>query len=190
MAARKIIILLASVRDGRKSDRVGLFFKNFLERQKDFQPELLDLKEYNFPVFSERLKYTKSPDEKMLRFAEKISTADGVLIVTPEYNGGYPAALKNVTDLLYDEWKRKPIAIATVSSGPFGGAQVMTSLVFTLWKIGVWLVPAMFPVTKVQETFDEKGVPADKEATEKRALTFITELAFCIDAQRAASTNN
>jgi len=187
MPGRKIIILLASVREGRKSDRVGLFFKDFLENKKDFEPEILDLREYDFPVFHERLKYTKSPTEKMLRFADKIRGADGVLIVTPEYNGGYPSALKNVTDLLYDEWKRKPIAIATASSGSFGGAQVMTSLTFTLWKIGVWLVPAMFPVPKVQDAFDEKGIPSDKEETEKRADNFIKELAFCIDAQRAVS---
>jgi NAD(P)H-dependent FMN reductase len=189
MPARKVIILVASVREGRKSNRVGLFFRNFLSHEKDFQPEILDLKEYDFPVFHERLKFTKSPGEKVLMFAEKIKSADGVVIVTPEYNGGYPAALKNVTDLLYDEWKRKPVAIVTVSSGPFGGAQVMTSLTFTLWKIGVWLVPAMFPVPKVEDAFDENGVPSDKEGTEKRAHAFVKELAFCIDAQKAMSQN-
>jgi NAD(P)H-dependent FMN reductase len=187
MSSRKVIILLASVREGRKSDRVGLFFKKLLESEKDFTPEILDLKDYHFPVFTERLKFTKSPDDKMLKFASKIREADGVLIVTPEYNGGYPAALKNVTDFLYDEWKRKPVAISTVSAGPFGGSQVITSLTFTLFKIGVWLVPAMFPVVKVQETFDENGVPADKEGVEKRAHAFVAELAFCIDAQKAVA---
>ncbi|MGV2480467.1 UNVERIFIED_CONTAM: NAD(P)H-dependent oxidoreductase, partial [Salmonella enterica subsp. enterica serovar Weltevreden] len=69
----------------------------------------------------------ENPTQEMLQLAKTITEVDGVIIVTPEYNGGYPASLKNVIDLLYAEWKRKPIAIATVSAGPFGGSQVVTS---------------------------------------------------------------
>ena len=65
-----------------------------------------DLKEYDFPLFDERLQFQESPSQKMLDFSEKIKAADGVLVVTPEYNGGYPASLKNVIDLLHPEWKR------------------------------------------------------------------------------------
>ena len=141
------------------------------------------MNEYLFPVFDERLKYQKNPSAEMLEFADKIKLADGVLIVTPEYNGGYPASLKNIIDLLYDEWYRKPIAISTVSNGIFGGSQVITSLQFSLWKIRAWTVPAMFPVPKVQDAFDENGNPADKTATDKRAAAFINELLWCVEAK-------
>jgi len=104
------------------------------------------------------------------------------LIVTPEYNGGYPAALKNVVDLLYEEWHRKPIAISTVSDGIFGGTQVITSIQFTLWKIRAWTVPAMFPVPKVREMFDENGNAVDKAAVDKRAKGFVDELVWCMTA--------
>jgi len=107
-----------------------------------------------------------------------------VIIVTPEYNGGYPASLKNVIDLLYDEWYKKPIAISTVSEGNFAGMQVITSLQFSLWKIGAWTVPAMFPVANVDKSFDEKGAPTEKEATEKKAANFIKEILWCIDAKK------
>jgi len=70
----------------------------------------------------------KDPTAAVLEFADKISNAVGVIIVTPEYNSGYPASLKNAMDLLYAEWRRKPVALATVSNGQFGGAQVTTSL--------------------------------------------------------------
>jgi NAD(P)H-dependent FMN reductase len=106
------------------------------------------------------------------------------VVVTPEYNGGYPASLKNVVDLLYEEWRRKPIAISTVSNGPFGGTQVITSLQFTLWKIRAWTVPAMFPVPMVGDAFDEAGNPADKAGTDKRARGFISELLWCMEASR------
>ncbi len=119
----------------------------------------------------------------MLDFATKIKTSDGVLIVTPEYNGGYPASLKNVIDLLYDEWHRKPIAIATVSDGAFGGTQVIISLQFSLWKIRAWTVPARFQVSKVNESFDENGKATDQAATDKRAAEFIKELLWCVVAK-------
>ena len=178
-----IAILSSSVRTGRKSDRVALYFKNYLETNKIATVEILDLEKYNFPLFNERLRLQTNPSESALDFANKIKLADGVLIVTPEYNGGYPASLKNVIDLLYDEWHRKPIAISTVSSGAFGGSQVITSLQFTLWKIRAWTVPAMFPVSKVEESFDELGNAVDKPATDKRATSFINELLWCMEAK-------
>ena len=177
-----VAIISSSVRIGRNSHRVALYFKNYLEENKLATVEILDLMEYQFPVFDERLRFQKEPTQKMLDFAGKIKAANGVLIVTPEYNGGYPASLKNVVDLLYDEWHRKPIAISTVSNGIFGGTQVITSLQFSLWKIRAWTVPAMFPVPKAQDAFDEKGVPVDKAGTDKRAQAFLAELTWCMDA--------
>lgn len=177
-----IAIISASVRLGRNSHRVALYFRNFLLRQNIATVEILDLNAYQFPLFTERLKYQAAPSPDILDFAQRVRTADGILIVTPEYNGGYPASLKNVIDLLYDEWFRKPIAIATVSDGIFGGTQVITSLLFTLWKIRAWVVPARFPVPKAETAFDEDGHPIEKE-TDERATTFINELLWCVLAK-------
>ena len=178
-----IAIISSSVRTGRNSHRTALYFKNYIEENNIATVEILDLNQYKFPLFDERLRFQKNPAENVLEFADKIKSADGVLIVTPEYNGGYPASLKNVIDLLYNEWHRKPIAISTSSDGVFGGTQVITSLQFSLWKIRAWPVPAMFPVPKVQETFDENGAPADKKSIDKRAAIFINELMWCIEAK-------
>lgn len=117
-----------------------------------------------------------------IQFSEKIKSSSGVIIVTPEYNGGYPASLKNAVDILYNEWRRKPVAISTVSDGIFGGTQVITSLQFSLWKIRACTVPAMFPVPKAQEVFDENGVPADPDGVHKRAKVFLSELLWHIEA--------
>jgi NAD(P)H-dependent FMN reductase len=177
-----IAIISASVRLGRNSHRVALFFEKMIAATQTGTCEILDLNDYQFPVFSERLKFEPNPSALVLEFAGKIKAADGVLIVTPEYNGGYPASLKNVVDLLYDEWHRKPVAISTVSDGIFGGTQVITSLQFSLWKIRAWTVPAMFPVPKVREAFDELGNATEKEGTEKRAAAFLKELSWCMEA--------
>jgi NAD(P)H-dependent FMN reductase len=181
---KNISILSASVRNGRNSHRVALYFKNYLEENQLANVKIIDLKTYNFPIFEERLRFISNPTEAMLSFADEVSKSDGIILVTPEYNGGYPASLKNAIDLLYAEWKRKPIAIATVSAGAFAGTQVITSIQFSLWKIGALTVPAMFPVATVEKTFDENGKPNDEEATNKRASAFVNELIWWIEAKQ------
>jgi NAD(P)H-dependent FMN reductase len=180
----KILILSSSVRTGKKSNRVALYFLNYLKEKNIGAAELLDLEDYHFPIFNERLRLLKEPPAGLLNFADKIKSADGIILVTPEYNGGYPASLKNAIDVLYDEWKRKPIAITTVSNGPFAGMNVITSLQYSLWKIGACTVPALFPVPTIEKTFDENGVPADKESTDKRAAKFIDELSWWMEATK------
>ena len=179
----KIIIISSSVRTNRSSHRVALYFKNYLaEHHSDQEVEIVDLNALNFPIFEERLSNQKSPSEKVKKFAAQVVESDGVIIVTPEYNSGYPASLKNVIDLLHPEWRRKPIAISTVSSGAFAGSQVIISLQFVLWKIRSWVVPAQFPVPNVNESFDEKGKPSDQKETDKRAKDFLGELLWCMEA--------
>lgn len=182
-----IAIISSSVRTGRMSHRVALFFQQFLTDNKLATADILDLNEYQFPIFEERLRLQSKPADNTIAFADKIKAADGIIIVTPEYNGAYPASLKNVVDLLYDEWHRKPVAISMVSGGIFGGTQVVTALQFVLWKMKAWTVPAMFPVPKVGESFDENGKPADKEGIEKRARLFIDEMLWCIEASNRMS---
>ena len=178
-----IAIISGSVRTGRNSHRVALYFQKYIKENNLGTSEIVDLKEYNFPLFEERLRLLKNPSQNIQNFADKIKKADGIILVTPEYNGGYPASVKNAIDLLYDEWHRKPIAIATVSAGDFAGTQVITSLQFSLWKIRAWTVPAMFPVPKVQDNYDEAGNPMDKASIDKRANGFLKELLWCMEAK-------
>jgi len=181
-----IKIISASVRDGRNSHRLALYFQQYIRAAYTADVEILDLKEYDFPLFHERLQYMEDPPARALEFARKVQSADGIVVVTPEYNGGYPASLKNVVDLLYPEWKRKPVAIATASDGKFGGTQVITSLLFSFWKIGAWVVPARFPASNVQDHYNELGQPADPAEADANAKRFIGELIWCIEAGKSA----
>jgi NAD(P)H-dependent FMN reductase len=179
-----LAIVSASVRTGRKSHRVALFLKRLIEEKKLATAEIIDLNTYQFPVFQERIMYLKDPSQELLDYSKRIRDADGVIIVTPEYNGGYPAALKNAIDVLYPEWQHKPVAISTCSDGDFGGNQVITSIQFTLWKMHVMTVPALFPNPNVHLAYDENGIPAEPEGTEKRAMYFLKELLWFIEAKR------
>lgn len=178
----RISIISASVRTGRNSHRVALYFEKYLKEHNLAETEIIDLMEYNFPIFEERLQFQASPLPKTLEFAKKIKESEGIIIVTPEYNGGYPASLKNAIDLLLAEWRHKPVGIATVSAGPFAGTQALISLQFTLWKMKAWTITEMFSVAKVQDNYDETGYAINKEATDKIAAGFIKELLWCIKA--------
>lgn len=179
-----ISIISSSVRINRTSHRVALYFQKYLTKNNLAQVEILDLHVYQFPIFNERLNHQPNPSEQVLEFAEKIKASEGIIIITPEYNGGYPASLKNVIDLLYHEWQRKPLAISTISDGQFGGTQVLTSLQFTLWKIRAWVVPAMFPVPNIDAVFDKQGNALDPIAVDKRAHAFVAELLWCMEAAK------
>ncbi len=179
-----IAILSASVRIDRKSHRVALFLKRLIEEKNLATAEIIDLNEYRFPLFNERLMFQKNPSTDLLDYSKRIKEADGVLIVTPEYNGGYPASLKNAIDVLYPEWQKKPVAISTCSDGDFGGNQVITSIQFSLWKIHALTVTAMFPNQNVDRAYDDQGNPVDVSGTEKRAIHFLKELLWFIEANQ------
>lgn len=150
--------------------------------------EILDLKAYQFPIFEERLKFQENPTTEVITFAEKIKNADGVIIVTPEYNGGYPASLKNVIDLLVEEWKRKPVALATVSGGAFAGTQAGSSLPYIFSKLGAMVVPVAFRVASVQKAYQEDGTPVDAAATHPHAQKFLDDLIWNIEAGKKMKT--
>ncbi|CAN5312395.1 NAD(P)H-dependent oxidoreductase [soil metagenome] len=177
----KIVIISASIREERKSPNVAKYFNNYITEHKLAEPEILDLKEFNFPLFEERLAFQKNPSENAKLFSKKIAEADSVIIVSPEYNGGYPASIKNAIDLLVKEWYHKPIGIVSVSSGGFGGVNCMALLQSVLTKIKAVPV-ASFPVPKVEENFDENGNAKDKEATDKRASAFMKEIIWFAEA--------
>ncbi len=179
----RIVIISPSVRNGRNSHRVALYFSNFLNESDIADAEILDLLKYNFPLFNERLIYQASPSAEAAGFAQKVRSADGVIIITPEYNGGYPASLKNAVDLLTDEWWRKPVAFVPVSDGNFAGSQVIISLQFSLWKLGAITVPGPLRIPNIITAFDESGIPADKPAMDKRASGLLRELLRYIESK-------
>lgn len=180
----KIAIISPSVRKGRKSHNVALYFLHLFKEMNLAEPEILDLLKYNFPLFNERLKYQESPSSGALEFADKIRSADGVIIISPEYNGGVPASLKNAVDLLIDEWNRKPVAFVTVSDGNFAGTQAIISLQFSLWKLGAETIPGPLRIANIISSFDDSGIPSEKPAMDKRASAFVRNFLRRIDPMK------
>jgi NAD(P)H-dependent FMN reductase len=180
-----IAIISSSIRPDRKSHRLALYFMKYLNDNFLANANILDLKDYDFPIFSETLKIQKSPSKKLLDFAEKIKKSDAIIIVTPEYNGGYPASLKNAIDVLYEEWRHKPVGIVTVSGGPFAGTQVLVSFQFSLWKMKAWTITEQYCVPDVEKNYDEEGNSLHKKISEPLTEAFLKELFWCIKADKS-----
>src|SRR5690348_1508719 len=100
----KIKIILGSIREGRFGDKAAKWIFDLVSKIEDFDVELLDLRDYKLPLFAE----AKSPayvegeytTPEINAWSKKISEADAFIVVTPEYNHGYPASLKNNIDYL------------------------------------------------------------------------------------------
>jgi NAD(P)H-dependent FMN reductase len=118
-------IILASTRPGSIGPAIGAFVADRARSQIRFDGvEVLDLAEIGLPFLDEphhpRLgKYTKP---HTFAWSRTVDEADAFVIVVPEYNGGFPAALKNALDFLHAEWRDKPLGVVTYGGGASGGA--------------------------------------------------------------------
>lgn len=185
-----IPIILGSTRRGRRSARVARFVAERMQRNEQVETEILDLLDYNFPMMEERLRLRDDAPPQVLEFSAKIARADSVVIVSPEYNNGYPGVLKNALDYLGPEYKRKPIAIVTVSGGGFGGLNALAQLRLVTLGMGAFPIPAVLPFSHVQDVFAEDGELKDL-SYEKRADAFIAEVLWFAEAiatQKARSS--
>lgn len=114
-------IITASTRPGRKGPALGEWIFETAKKHTEFSVELLDLATINLPFLDEpnHPRLQKYEKEHTKKWSATINDADAFIFVTPEYNFGYPAPLKNALDFLYNEWTYKPVAF--VSYGGIAG---------------------------------------------------------------------
>jgi NAD(P)H-dependent FMN reductase len=107
--------------------------------------------------------------------AELIDQSDGLVIVAPEYNHGYPGSLKRALDSHYTEYVHKPVGVVGVSAGPLGGARMIENLLPVLRAIGLVPIGRDATVAGVADAFDEDGGLRDSR-TERRIDGMLVEL--------------
>lgn len=154
-------VILGSIRRNRESIKVARFVLKALAEFSLVQTELIDLRELNIPMMEERLRFRSDAPASAAELSFKIRRADSLVIVTPEYNGGYPGVLKNALDYLKDEYKYKPFGIITVSSAWSGGILCLAALRQVILHLGGVPIPATLPVPMVQDASDNDGNPRD-----------------------------
>lgn len=125
-----VAVILGSTREGRFGDKPAHWIFGELKKKEGIKAELLDLRDYHLPFFNDAMNPSqregKYPDEKIQKWADKIAEADAFIIISPEYNHGYSAELKNALDSIFPEWGKKPVGF--LSYGSAGGARVIEQL--------------------------------------------------------------
>jgi NAD(P)H-dependent FMN reductase len=175
-----IPVLLGSVRVGRRTDRVARYLQRQLSSVPDVRSDLLDLLAFDLPIMEERLRRLDHPPPNLVAFSEALDRADALAIVTPEYNGGIPGALKNALDLVLPELGYKPVGVVTVSSGPHGGISALAELRLVLLRMNAVPIPAHVAVANVDDVFpDDTPVDVDNPRYFRR---FVDRLVWYTDA--------
>ncbi|WP_017733414.1 NADPH-dependent FMN reductase [Nafulsella turpanensis] len=177
----KIAIISASIRHGRQTHFVSEELGRRLNASNDIEASLVDLADYAFPLFQDTHK-ADAPQHGADELRTILQQADGLLFVSPEYNGSYTAALKNMADHFSKaEFNKKAIGVVSVSSGAIGGmrgALQMQQLVLALYA---YPIPQMMLVSEVQHKFDEEGKLTD-EAFAKKLDTYLQEFLWFASA--------
>jgi NAD(P)H-dependent FMN reductase len=178
-----IPVVLGTTRKGRASEHVAKFVFEQVQKREGVETELIDIRELNFPIddAGEAIKDS--------RFSETMMRADGLVIVTPEYNHGYPGMLKHVLDTNLKEYIHKAVGICGVSAGGFGGTRVIEGLLPVLRELGLVMIFWDGNFSGAQGLFDEAGNIKDRATHEKRIDKFLGELIWMSKVLRYGREN-
>ena len=172
-----IPVILGTARKGRMSTHAARFMVTQIEKHRNVTTALIDLAELPLPIDNagETIK-----DEQ---FSRQMAAADGLVIVTPEYNHSFPGLLKHVLDSCLKEYIHKAAGIVGVSAGPFGGVRAIQDFLPVIRELG--LVNIFWDVNfgNVTSVFDDSGKLLDR-AFVKRADKFLNELVWMAETLR------
>jgi NAD(P)H-dependent FMN reductase len=168
-----IPVLLGTNRKLRKSVFVAKWLMGEIAKRSDIDARLFDVAEFGLPQDD----YGQEVKAQFPEWRDAIIQADGLIIVSPEYNHGYSGALKAVLDLLLREYVHKSVAFVGVSAGPWGGTRGIEVLVTSVRELGLTVTFTDLNFAFVQKTFDDHGQLLNP-AFEKLAKDFLDELVW------------
>jgi NAD(P)H-dependent FMN reductase len=175
MPERKLTIpvLLGTTRPARQSEHVARWLRTRIALREDIESRLFDVRDFHLPNDH----YGQEIKDQFPEWRDAIIAADGLIIVTPEYNHGPPGPLKSVLDLLLREYVHKPVAFAAVSAQVWGGTRVIETMLHIVRELGLAATFTDLNFPRVQDKFDAEGNLLD-EAYISRADAFLDELAW------------
>jgi len=168
-----IPVLLGTNRKERMSRFVAQWVLSEVEKRPEISTRLFDVADFHLPHDD----YGQGLKDNFPEWRDAIIQADGLIIVSPEYNHGYPGALKGVLDLLLREYVHKAVAFVGVSAGPWGGTRVIEAMVPMCRELGLAVTFTDLNFPFVQKTFDAEGTLLD-HAFDKRVKDFLDELVW------------
>ncbi|HUE80474.1 MAG TPA: NADPH-dependent FMN reductase [Pyrinomonadaceae bacterium] len=164
-----IPVILGTSRKGRASENVARFVFGEVQKREGVESELIDLLDLNFPT-DDAGEALKDPG-----FSATVARADGLILVVPEYNHGYPGLLKHALDTNLKEYVHKAVGICGVSAGNFGGARVIENLLPVMRELGLVTIFWDGNFSSANKLFDTDGTLIDM-AYVRRIDKFLKEL--------------
>ena len=146
-----IPVILGTPRRGRWSEHVARLLVQEIGKRQDVETGLVDV--CDLPVPSN----DAGEAVKDARFSETVMRADGLVIVAPEYNHGYPGILKHTLDTNLKEYVHKPVGLCGVSAGGFGGTRVIENLLPVMRELGLVTIFWDVNVSGVQKPSAPRG---------------------------------
>ena len=168
-----IPVLLGTNRKERQSVHAAKWLVGQMEKRPEIRTRLFDVAEFKLPHDD----YGQGLKDSFPEWRDAMMQADGLVLVTPEYNHGYPGVMKAVLDLLLPEYIHKAVAFVGVSAGVWGGARVIENLVPVCRELGLAVCFTDLNFPRVQKTFNAEGKLLD-QAFDQRAKDFLDELVW------------
>ncbi len=179
-----IPVLLGTNRKNRESEHVAKWIFDKVTKREEMETRLFDVRDFDLPQDD----YGTALASQFPEWRDAIVRADGLVIVVPEYNHGYPGSLKSVLDLLLKEYIHKAVALVGVSAGPWGGTRVIESMVPMVRELGLAVTFADLNFPSIKGKFNEDGGLLD-DAYETRVAGFLDELSWMATTLRWGREN-
>ncbi len=175
-----LALIVGSTREGRFGPTVARWFARQVESRPDIEVDVIDLADLDLPaVLSSR------PNPAVDAYRRRLARSDAFVVVTPEYNHGYPAPLKQAIDLAHREWQAKPVAFVAYG-GMSGGLRAVEQLRLVFAELHAVTIRDCVSFHNPWPQFDAEGSLRDGAPVEAAAATLLDRLAWWARALRAA----
>ncbi|MBB1252362.1 NADPH-dependent FMN reductase [Streptomyces alkaliterrae] len=173
----RLAVIIGSVRDGRFGPTVASWFAERATEHGRFEVDLIDLADHPLPVVMPAWGGETDPavDRVQKELGARLTDADAFVVVTPEYNHSFPAALKNVIDWYREEWFAKPVGLVSYG-GQSGGIRAAEQLRQVFPEMHALTVRDALSFHNAWEVFGSDGQPKDAEATAAAAKNMLGQL--------------
>jgi len=168
----RVALIIGSTREGRVCDVIGDWFAERARRRAGIALEVLDLARYRFPD-----RYPRRPTPPMREFVAGIGRAEAFVIVTPEYNRSFPAALKQAIDYAYDEWHAKPVGFVSYGCGS-DGVYAVEQLRTVFTELHAVTVRGRVGVDLLGPQVDHAGRPRDTDEQTRAVTALLDQLVW------------
>ncbi|MDV6011624.1 NAD(P)H-dependent oxidoreductase [Haloechinothrix sp. LS1_15] len=168
----RLAIIIGSVREGRFGPTVARWFVREAEAFGRFSIDVIDLAEADLPVV-----LTDEPPAEVAAVTPRLAAADAFVMVTPEYNRGYPASLKSLIDWHFEEWQAKPVGFVSYG-GRAGGMRSVEQLIPVLGELHAVTIREAVSFHDAWDQFDDSGQLRDSDAAHGAAKAMLDQLSW------------